>query len=77
MMGSDEVFHSVLVSRSKSNGVTVDEWPGMVSSTFTLELMIWKSPKASLWMWTQLNSPILLDAFPTKLIKLPLRSVCT
>jgi hypothetical protein len=39
MMGSDELFHSVLVSRSESNGVTVDEWPGMVSSRFTLELM--------------------------------------
>ncbi len=74
-MESDELFQSVLVSRSKSNGVTVDEWPGMVSSRFTLESMIWKSPKASLWMWMQLNSPILFDAFPIKPMKLPLRSV--
>ncbi len=77
MMGSDELFHSVSVSRSESNGVTVEEWPGMVSSLFTLVSMIWKSPKASLWMWTQLNSPILLDAFPTKPMKLPLRSAFT
>ncbi len=76
-MGSDELFHSVLVSRSESNGVTVDEWPGIVSSTFTLESMIWKSPKASLWMLTQPNSPIFLDAFPTEPMKLPLRSVCS
>ncbi len=48
MMGSDELFQSVSVSRSKSNGVTVDEWPGMVSSRFTLESMIWKSPKSVL-----------------------------
>ncbi len=28
-MGSDELFQSVSVSRSKSNGVTVDEWRGI------------------------------------------------
>ncbi len=39
MMGSDELFQSLSVSRSESNGVIVDEWPGMFSSRFTLELM--------------------------------------
>ncbi len=34
--GVDKFFHSVLVSRSEANGVTVDEWPGMASSTLTL-----------------------------------------
>jgi hypothetical protein len=48
MMLSDKFSHSVSVSRSEANGVTVDEWLGMASSTFTLESMIWKSPKASL-----------------------------
>ncbi len=65
-MSSDGLAQSVLVSRSEANGMTVDEWPGMASSKFALESMIWKSPKESLWMWMQLNSPILLDAFPTK-----------
>jgi hypothetical protein len=36
MIVSDEFFHSVLVSRSKANGVTVDEWPGMASSRLML-----------------------------------------
>ncbi len=66
MMSSDGLAQSVLVSRSEANGVTLDEWLGMASSKFALELMIWKNPKESLWVWTQLNSLILLDAFPTK-----------
>ncbi len=75
MMSSNGLAQSVLVSWSKANGVMLDEWPGMASSKFALESMIWKKPKESLWMWTQLNSPILLDAFPTKPRKFPLWSV--
>jgi hypothetical protein len=33
-MSSDELAQSVLVSRSKANGMTVDEWLGMASSKF-------------------------------------------
>jgi hypothetical protein len=44
MMSSDGLAQSVLVSRSKANGVTLDEWPGMASSKFALESMIWKNP---------------------------------
>jgi hypothetical protein len=40
MMASDKFYYSMLVSRSKANGVTVDEWPGMASSTLTLQSMI-------------------------------------
>jgi hypothetical protein len=43
-MSSDGLAQSKLVSRSKANGMTVDEWRGMVSSKFALESMIWKSP---------------------------------
>ncbi len=75
VMLSDGLDQSVLVSRSKANGVTLDEWPGMASSKFALESMIWKNPKESLWMWMQLNSPILLDAFPIKPRKFQLRLV--
>jgi hypothetical protein len=57
MMSPNGLAQSVLVSRSKANGVMLDEWPGMVSSKFALESMIWKNPKESLWMWMQLNSP--------------------
>ncbi len=66
MMSPDGLAQSELVSRSEANGVRLDEWPGMASSKFALESMIWKNPKESLWMWMQLNSPILLDVFPTK-----------
>ncbi len=41
-MLSDGLAQSVLVSRSKANGVRLDEWPGMVSSKFALESMIKK-----------------------------------
>ncbi len=34
---SDKFFQSVLDSRSEANRVTVDEWPGMASSTLALE----------------------------------------
>ena len=40
MMSSDGLAQSVLVSRSKANGVMLDEWPGMASSKFILESMI-------------------------------------
>ncbi len=50
MMLSNRLAQSMLVSRSEVNGVTLDEWPGMASSKFALELMIWKNPKESLWM---------------------------
>ena len=40
MMLPDELAQSVLVSRSKANGVMLDEWPGMALSKFALELMI-------------------------------------
>jgi hypothetical protein len=62
-MLSDGLAQSVLVSRSKVNGMTVAEWPGMASSKFVLESMIWKSPKESLWMWMKPNFLILLDGF--------------
>jgi hypothetical protein len=75
MMPSDGSAQSVLVSRSKAKGVRYDDWLGIASSKFALELMIWKNLKESLWMWTQLNSPILLDAFPTNPSKFPLRLV--
>ncbi len=75
MISSDGLAQSMLVSRSEANGVMLDEWPGMASSKFALELMIWKNPKQSLWMRMQLNSPILLDAFPKKPRKFLLRSV--
>ncbi len=39
-MLSDRSAQSVLVNRSKVNGVTLDEWPGMALSKFALELMI-------------------------------------
>jgi hypothetical protein len=74
-MLSNGLAQSVLVSRSKAKGVRFDEWPGMASSKFALESMIWKNPKESLWMWTQLNSPILLDVFPTNPTKFLLRTV--
>ncbi len=40
MMLSDGLAQSMLVSRSKANGVKFDEWPGMALSKFALELMI-------------------------------------
>jgi hypothetical protein len=40
IMLSDGLAQSVLVSRSKANGVRLDEWPGMALSKFALELMI-------------------------------------
>jgi hypothetical protein len=39
-MSSDGLAQSVLVNRSKVNGVRLDEWPGMASSKFDLESMI-------------------------------------
>ncbi len=75
MMLSDGLAQSMLVSRSEAKGVRFDEWPGMASSKFAWKLMIWKNPKESLWMWMQLNSPILFDAFPTNPRKLLLRLV--
>ncbi len=75
MVSSDRLAQSVLVSRSEANGVTLDEWPGMALSKFALEMIIWKNPKESLWMWMQLDSPILLDAFPTNPRKFLLRFV--
>jgi hypothetical protein len=44
MMLSDGLAQSVLFSRSGANEVTLDEWPGMASSKFALESMIWKNP---------------------------------
>ncbi len=40
IMSSDGLAQSVLVSRSRVNGVRLDEWPGMALSKFALELMI-------------------------------------
>ncbi len=40
MMSSEGLAQSVLVSRSKANGVTLDEWPGTALSKFALESMI-------------------------------------
>ncbi len=40
IMLSDGLALSVLVSRFKANGVRFDEWPGMASSKFALELII-------------------------------------
>jgi hypothetical protein len=50
MMSSDGLAQSMLVSWSEANGVMLDEWPGMASSKFAFESMIWKNPKEYLWM---------------------------
>jgi hypothetical protein len=68
-MSSGGFAQSMLVSKSEANGMMVDKWRGMASSKVALELIIWKIPNESLWIWMQLNSPILLDAFPTKTLE--------
>ncbi len=40
IMLSEGLAQSVLVSRSKANGVRLDEGPGMASSKFNLESII-------------------------------------
>jgi hypothetical protein len=40
IMSSNRSAQSVLVNRSEENGVTLDEWPGMVLSKSALESMI-------------------------------------
>ncbi len=68
---------SVLVSRFKANGVMVmlDEWPGMASSKFALESMIWKKSKRIFVDVDTAELSNLIGCISDKTQKFPLRLV--